>query len=164
MLVKLTSKANLKAYAKSLPYLAKSKRGFNLFEITDRSAANEGVTVGTVTDNGFGDPFNHGLRIFCDTDDYMVVGTANPFYGTQLWRVRNTQYAVNVSATEGGSASAVSSARPRAARSRCTATANKGSSLQEWRGAEGQRLHREQPPSRCLTARLHPAVFRKGRC
>ena len=60
-------------YAKSLPYLAKSKRGFNLFEITDRSAANEGVTVGTVTDNGFGDPFNHGLRIFCDTDDYMVV-------------------------------------------------------------------------------------------
>ena len=30
----------------------------------------------------FGDPFNHGLRIFCDTDDYMVVGTANPFYGT----------------------------------------------------------------------------------
>ena len=36
----------------------------------------------------------------------MVVGTANPFYGTQLWRVRNTQYAVNVSATEGGSASA----------------------------------------------------------
>ncbi len=67
MLVKLTSKANLKAYAKSLPYLAKSKRGFNLFEITDRSAANEGVTVGTVTDNGFGDPFNHGLRIYTPT-------------------------------------------------------------------------------------------------
>ena len=67
MLVKLTSKANLKAYAKSLPYLAKSKRGVNLFEITDRSATNEGVTVGTVTDEGFGDPFNHGLRIFCDT-------------------------------------------------------------------------------------------------
>ena len=35
-----------------------------------------------------------------------MVGTANPFYGTQLWRVRDTQYAVNVSATEGGSASA----------------------------------------------------------
>ena len=49
-IVKLTSKANLKAYAKSLPYLSKSKRGFNLFEITDRSATNEGVTVGTVTD------------------------------------------------------------------------------------------------------------------
>lgn len=51
-LVKLTSKANLKAYAKSLPYLAKSKRGFNLFEITDRSTANEGVTVGENNTNG----------------------------------------------------------------------------------------------------------------
>lgn len=137
MLVKLTSKANLKAYAKSLPYLAKSKRGFNLFEITDRSAANEGVTVGTVTDNGFGDPFNHGLRIFCDTDDYMVVGTANPFYGTQLWRVRNTQYAVNVSATEGGSASADIERAAKGSKVTLTATANKGYHFKEWNVLKG---------------------------
>lgn len=137
MLVKLTSKANLKAYAKSLPYLAKSKRGFNLFEITDRSAANEGVTVGTVTDNGFGDPFNHGLRIFCDTDDYMVVGTANPFYGTQLWRVRNTQYAVNVSATEGGSASADVELAAKGSKVTLTATANKGYHFKEWNVLKG---------------------------
>lgn len=137
MLVKLTSKANLKAYAKSLPYLAKSKRGFNLFEITDRSAANEGVTVGTVTDNGFGDPFNHGLRIFCDTDDYMVVGTANPFYGTQLWRVRNTQYAVNVSATEGGSASADVECAAKGSKVTLTATANKGYHFKEWNVLKG---------------------------
>ncbi|WP_287053398.1 hypothetical protein [Bifidobacterium sp.] len=137
MLVKLTSKANLKAYAKSLPYLAKSKRGFNLFEITDRSAANEGVTVGTVTDNGFGDPFNHGLRIFCNTDDYMVVGTANPFYGTQLWRVRNTQYAVNVSATEGGSASADVERAAKGSKVTLTATANKGYHFKEWNVLKG---------------------------
>lgn len=137
MLVKLTSKANLKAYAKSLPYLAKSKRGFSLFEITDRSAANEGVTVGTVTDNGFGDPFNHGLRIFCDTDDYMVVGTANPFYGTQLWRVRNTQYAVNVSATEGGSASADVERAAKGSKVTLTATANKGYHFKEWNVLKG---------------------------
>lgn len=137
MLVKLTSKANLKAYAKSLPYLAKSKRGFNLFEITDRSAANEGVTVGTVTDNGFGDPFNHGLRIFCDTDDYMVVGTANPFYGTQLWRVRNTQYAVNVSTTEGGSASADVERAAKGSKVTLTATANKGYHFKEWNVLKG---------------------------
>ena len=137
MLVKLTSKANLKAYAKSLPYLAKSKRGFNLFEITDRSAANEGVTVGTVTDNGFGDPFNHGLRIFCDTDDYMVVGTANPCYGTQLWRVRNTQYAVNVSATEGGSASADVERAAKGSKVTLTATANKGYHFKEWNVLKG---------------------------
>lgn len=137
MLVKLTSKANLKAYAKSLPYLAKSKRGFNLFEITDRSAANEGVTVGTVTDNGFGDPFNHGLRIFCDTDDYMVVGTANPFYGTQLWRVRNTQYAVNVSATEGGSAAADVERAAKGSKVTLTATADQGYHFKEWKVLKG---------------------------
>lgn len=137
MLVKLTSKANLKAYAKSLPYLSKSKRGFNLFEITDRSATNEGVTVGTVTDEGFGDPFNHGLRIFCDTDDYMVVGTANPFYGTQLWRVRNTQYAVNVSATEGGSASADVERAAKGSKVTLTATANKGYHFKEWNVLKG---------------------------
>lgn len=137
MLVKLTSKANLKAYAKSLPYLAKSKRGFNLFEITDRSTANEGVTVGTVTGNGFGDPFNHGLRIFCDTDDYMVVGTANPFYGTQLWRVRNTQYAVNVSATEGGSASASAERAAKGETVTLTATADKGYHFKEWKTLKG---------------------------
>lgn len=137
MLVKLTSKANLKAYAKSLPYLTKSKRGFNLFEITDRSAANEGVTVGTVTDEGFGDPFNHGLRIFCDTDDYMVVGTANPFYGTQLWRVRDTQYAVNVSATEGGSASASAERAAKGDKVTLTATADKGYHFKEWKVLKG---------------------------
>lgn len=133
----MTSKANLKAYAKSLPYLAKSKRGFNLFEITDRSAANEGVTVGTVTDNGFGDPFNHGLRIFCDTDDYMVVGTANPFYGTQLWRVRNTQYAVNVSATEGGSAAADVERAAKGSKVTLTATADQGYHFKEWKVLKG---------------------------
>lgn len=137
MLVKLTSKANLKAYAKSLPYLAKSKRGFNLFEITDRSAANEGVTVGTVTDNGFGDPFNHGLRIFCDTDDYMVVGTANPFYGTQLWRVRDTQFAVNVSATEGGSAAADVERAAKGSKVTLTATADQGYHFKEWNVLKG---------------------------
>ena len=137
MLVKLTSKANLKAYAKSLPYLTKSKRGFNLFEITDRSAANEGVTVGTVTDDGFGDPFNHGLRIFCDTDDYMVVGTANPFYGTQLWRVRDTQFAVNVSATEGGSASADVERAAKGSKITLTATADQGYHFKEWKVLKG---------------------------
>ena len=38
--------------------------------------------------SGFGDPFNHGLRAFAANDEqgWMVIGTANPFMGTQLWR------------------------------------------------------------------------------
>ena len=94
----------MQAFFKSLPYLAKSKRGFNLFEISED--AKGGVTVQTVADDWFGDPFNHGLRIFSNTDDYMLIGTANPFYGTQLWRVTNTLFPVHVSATDGGTASA----------------------------------------------------------
>ncbi len=132
-LVKLTTKANLKAYAKSLPYLSQSKRGFNLFEIID----NGDVQVSTVTDEGFGDPFNHGLRIFCDTDDYMVIGTANPFYGTQLWRVRNTQFNVNVSATEGGTASADVETAAKGSTVTLTATANEGYHFKEWKVLNG---------------------------
>ena len=44
-----------------------------------------------VTTNGFGDRYNHGLRIFEKTDDYWVIGTANPFNGTQLWRTTNLE-------------------------------------------------------------------------
>ncbi len=132
-IVKLTTKANLKAYAKALPYLSQSKRGFNLFEITDDG----NVQVSTVTDEGFGDPFNHGLRIFCDTDDYMVIGTANPFYGTQLWRVRNTQFNVNVSATEGGTASANVETAAKGSTVTLTATANEGYHFKEWKVLNG---------------------------
>ncbi|WP_044084511.1 InlB B-repeat-containing protein [Bifidobacterium gallicum] len=103
-LLKFATVSNFKAFFESLPYLKDSKRGFNLFEITDNGSA--GVTVNTVSDNGFGDPFNHGLRIFAPTDDYLLIGTANPFYGTQLWRVSNKQFAVRVDATAGGTASA----------------------------------------------------------
>ncbi|WP_033517799.1 InlB B-repeat-containing protein [Bifidobacterium cuniculi] len=102
-IVKLASQRNMQAFLKSLPYLSSSKRGFNLFEITDNGTH---VSIETVADDGFGDPFNHGLRVFVNTDDYLLVGTANPFYGTQLWRVANTVFPVHVEAGEGGTASA----------------------------------------------------------
>ncbi len=42
----------------------------------------------TITRDGFGDPYNHGLRAFATNEEegWMVIGTANPFMGTQLWR------------------------------------------------------------------------------
>lgn len=39
----------------------------------------------TITVDGFGDPYNHGLRAFAATDQGLCLGTANPFYGTQVW-------------------------------------------------------------------------------
>ena len=135
-LVKLTSKENMKAYFKALPYLSQSKRGFNLFEIVDNGE--NGVSVSTVTDEGFGDPFNHGLRIFCNTDNYMMIGTANPFYGTQLWRVANTVYSVNVKAGKGGKASAdyTENVAP-GTKVTLTATADKGYAFDGWTVTSG---------------------------
>lgn len=60
-------------------YLSTAKRGFDLY------VSEDGVNFDTVTVNGFGDPFNHGLRVFAQTDTGLAIGTANPFYGTQLW-------------------------------------------------------------------------------
>lgn len=79
---------NLEAFAESLQYLATSEAGFDLYEITQNDDGT--VDINAVTTNGFGDRYNHGLRIFAKTTDYLVVGTANPFYGTQLWRRANT--------------------------------------------------------------------------
>ena len=87
MLISYATKENLVGLASSLKYFVSSEAGFDLFEITDKGAA--GASVAKVTTNGFGDRYTHGLRIFEKTSDYWVIGTANPFNGTQLWRTTN---------------------------------------------------------------------------
>ncbi len=89
MLISYVTKENLKGLATSLKYFVTSEAGFDLFEITDKGSA--GASVEKVTTNGFGDRYNHGLRIFEKTSDYWVIGTANPFNGTQLWRTTNLE-------------------------------------------------------------------------
>jgi hypothetical protein len=39
-----------------------------------------------ITKSGFGDPFNYGIRTLQSTPAGLFVGTANPFYGLQVWR------------------------------------------------------------------------------
>ena len=70
---------NMASAIKLLNYLRTSKRGFDLYVTED------GVNFETVTIDGFGDPYNHGLRVFATTDQGLCLGTANPFYGTQIW-------------------------------------------------------------------------------
>lgn len=89
MLMSYATEKNLEAISKSLKYMATSKAGFDLYEITQNEDGS--VDINTVTNNGFGDRFNHGLRIFAKTSDYLLIGTANPFYGTQLWRRENAK-------------------------------------------------------------------------
>lgn len=63
-------------------YLKDSVRGFDCY-VTD-----DGENFETITINGLGDPYNHGLRVFAKPDSGLCIGTANPFYGTQLWKLK----------------------------------------------------------------------------
>lgn len=89
MLISIVTKENIVSIVKSIKYMATSVAGFDLFEIEQSDDGS--VTVNTITEDGFGDRYNHGLRIFAKTTDYLLIGTANPFYGTQLWRTANTE-------------------------------------------------------------------------
>lgn len=87
-LLKYTTRENMTYLAKCLPYLATSEAGFDLYTFTNNDDGT--VTMETITTNGFGDRYSHGLRVFAETTDYFVIGTASPFYGSQLWRCKNT--------------------------------------------------------------------------
>ena len=60
-------------------YTVTAERGFDLY------VSEDGVNFNTITTNGFGDPYNHGLRVFANMDSGLMIGTANPFYSTQIW-------------------------------------------------------------------------------
>lgn len=57
--------------------------GFDLWVSAD------GVKWSPVTRDGFGDPFNYGARTLLRTRRGLFVGTANPFYGAEVWRLRS---------------------------------------------------------------------------
>lgn len=79
---KLLSAENLKKLQSVLTcmyYLRNAERGFDMYVTED------GVNFTTLTTNGFNDPYNHGLRTFAVTNQGLCLGTANPFYGCQVW-------------------------------------------------------------------------------
>ena len=62
-------------------YSQKSDPGFDLL------VSKDGVNFDVITSDGFGDAANHGLRCITSTEQGVFLGTANPYYGTQLWRM-----------------------------------------------------------------------------
>ena len=94
--------ARVRSVIECLQYMRTATRGFDMYVTED------GVSFTTVTKDGFGDPYNHGLRVFAATDQGLCIGTANPFLGTQLWIQRG--YAVTYDAN-GGSGSVEDSNR-----------------------------------------------------
>ena len=71
--------SNIASAIRLLNYMRKAKQGFDLY------VSEDGVNFQAITVDGFGDPYNHGLRVFATTDQGLCLGTANPFYGTQVW-------------------------------------------------------------------------------
>lgn len=81
--------AKMTSFVKCAAYMSTAERGFDIFTLDSN------LNVKTVTTNGFGDPYNHGCRTFAITDDNLIVGTANPFYGTQIWILSDNKYDLN---------------------------------------------------------------------
>ena len=75
----------IKSVLVCLNYMRTASRGFDMYVTSD------GVNFETLTTSCFGDPYNHGLRVFAVTNQGLCLGTANPFYGTQLWIQRKTE-------------------------------------------------------------------------
>ena len=76
---------NLFYFLETCKYLSAGERGFDLL------VSEDGINFETITTNGLGDPYNHGCRIFAVTNSGLTLGTANPFYGTQVWKVTDNQ-------------------------------------------------------------------------
>lgn len=62
-------------------HLSKAEKGFDLLVTED------GLNFDVITRNGLGDPNNHGLRTFAVNDNGLFCGTANPFFGAQVWHI-----------------------------------------------------------------------------
>ncbi|HZK05710.1 MAG TPA: hypothetical protein VFC82_07655 [Actinomycetaceae bacterium] len=77
--------SNFDAFIGVMTHLSKADRGFDLLVTED------GDNFSVITRNGFGDPYNHGLRVFAESDQGLGIGTANPFYGTQVWLLQDTR-------------------------------------------------------------------------
>ncbi|MEE1061157.1 MAG: hypothetical protein UH080_04955 [Ruminococcus sp.] len=77
---------NMGTILKCAGYLARAERGFDLYTLDSE------LNVETITIDGFGDPYNHGCRVFAVTNNGLSIGTANPFYGTQVWNLYEDNY------------------------------------------------------------------------
>ena len=56
------------------------KYGFDLFSTAD------GTRWTRISGTGFGDMFNYGIRSMASTPFGLFIGTANPYYGTEIWQ------------------------------------------------------------------------------
>ncbi len=73
----------LAMYAYISSMVRNDKWGFDIIRTSD------GEHFELVTDDGFGDKYNYGGRSMAATPYGLFLGTANPFYGAQLYRIND---------------------------------------------------------------------------
>jgi hypothetical protein len=73
--------AQLDALKSAIATFNTNRAGFDLWSTAD------GVNWAPVTTDGFGDPFNYGGRTLKATSRGLFIGTANPFFGAEVWRL-----------------------------------------------------------------------------
>ncbi len=71
----------LKDYIYINKVVSNNVHGFDLLKSSD------GVNFEAVFNDGLGDMYNYGGRTLCETETGLYIGTANPFYGAQLYRL-----------------------------------------------------------------------------
>ena len=64
--------SNIASAIRLLNYMRKAKQGFDLY------VSEDGVNFQTITVDGFGDPYNHGLRVFATTDQGLCLALPIP--------------------------------------------------------------------------------------
>ena len=78
---------NQQAIMDILEYTKDAVHGFDMYVTSD------GVHFEQLTQRGLGGHYNQGLRAFAANDDpenkWMCIGSANPFYGTEIWRMED---------------------------------------------------------------------------
>lgn len=80
-LIKLLDSEGLEYWSKAKKLIRQDEHGFDLYVTED------GKDWTKVVDDGLNDPYNYGARTFTVCDGELYLGTANPYYGAQLWKV-----------------------------------------------------------------------------
>ena len=87
----------LKYWVEARELANNAESGFDILVTED------GVNWDVVTRDGLEDQYNYGARTFTVCGDELYVGTANPYYGAQLWRLSdNTAYRINKTKSDNG--------------------------------------------------------------
>ena len=83
----------LEYLAKARELIKNSETGFDIFVTKD------GENWKSIVKDGLGDSYNYGARTLTVHDGELYVGTANPYYGAQLWKLTDTTPVVNTTVT-----------------------------------------------------------------